>query len=123
MRVVIDKTKLERIMRRMPGTADDVLRKMAQDSQAEVVNNFNTQSPSPEGEAPGVDTSALKNSIIAEPKGTGWALHDGVEYGVHLEYGTATMAARPFMLPAVERVIANLPSDLAEAVYVDGDVS
>jgi len=123
MRVVIDKTRLEQLIRNMPTTSDQVVQKMVQDAQAEVVNNFNVQSPAPAGEAPGVDTSALKNSIVAEPRGEGWVLHDGVEYGVHLEYGTMSMGARPFMLPAIERMMNNLPSDLAEAVYIDGDVS
>ena len=123
MRVVIDTTKLNEIMRRMPGTSQQVVQKMAQDSQTEVVNNFSAQSPSPEGDPPGVDTSALKNSIVAEPRGEGWVLHDGVEYGVHLEYGTMSMGARPFFAPAIERMMNNLPSDLAEAVYIDGDVS
>lgn len=122
MRVVVDTNRLNQIMRDMPGRAEQVVQKLAQDAQTEVVNNFNPVSPAPPGEAPGVDTSALKNSIVAEPRSGGWVLHDGVEYGVHLEFGTSRMAARPFMLPAVERVINNLPPGLADAVYISGDI-
>lgn len=123
MPVNIDLTRLRQMQNMTPQRAGAVVRKLALDSQAEIVDNFNTQSPSPPGEAPGVDTGALRNSIVATKTGPfAWLLRDGVEYGVHLEYGTATMTARPFFLPAIERMIANLPTDLAEAVYITGDI-
>ena len=31
-------------------------------------------------------------------------LHDGVDYGVHNEFGTSRMSAHPFMTPAIEGV-------------------
>lgn len=111
MRIVVDTSRLDGINSRAMALA--VVQKMAQDTQAEIVMNFNTQSPSPAGEAPGVDTGNLKNSVVAVPRGgLSWAVVVGAEYGIDLEYGTSKMAARPFVLPAVKRMLKNLPKDL-----------
>ena len=59
------------------------------------------------GEPPAPDYGALKNSIkIRREKVGQWIVHDGVSYGIHLEFGAPRnkMAARPFMTPAVEKV-------------------
>jgi hypothetical protein len=52
-----------------------------------------------------VDTSALKNSILSESgmEGMLYVAQDGVEYGVYVELGTSKMAARPALIPAVEK--------------------
>lgn len=111
MRIVVDTTHLDGIKSRV--IAEAVVQKMAQDTQAEIVMNFNTQSPSPAGEAPGVDTGNLKNSVVANPRGAlTWVVGIGAEYGVNLEYGTSKMAARPFVRPAINRMMKNLPDDL-----------
>lgn len=48
-----------------------------------------------------VRSGDLRDSIEAVPLGPyQWEVHDGVPYGVHQEYGTRHMAARPFMTPA-----------------------
>lgn len=66
-----------------------------------------------------VDTGALKNSIIAEPENrTTWILHDGMQYGIHVEFGTTRMSAHPFFLPAVMRVKQSLPIELREMVRI-----
>jgi hypothetical protein len=31
-----------------------------------------------------------------------YTIQDGVEYGVHQEFGTSKMAAHPFLIPALE---------------------
>ena len=111
MRVVIDTRHLDGI--NSVAMADAVVQKMAQDTQAEIVMNFNTQSPSPVGEAPGVDTGNLKNSVVATSRGAlTWVVNIGAEYGVALEYGTRKMGARPFVRPAIDRMMRNLPRDL-----------
>lgn len=54
-----------------------------------------------------VDTGRLKNSIIIEPTffgATKYDVFDGVDYGIHQEYGTFKMAAHPFMRPALIQV-------------------
>ncbi len=48
-----------------------------------------------------VRTGRLKGSIhIERPDENTWLLVDGVDYGVHQEFGTAKMKAHPFMRPA-----------------------
>lgn len=118
MRVVIDMTRLQALERAMPGIAGQVVQKMAQDTQADIVNSFSPNSPSAPGDPPAVDTGNLKNSVVAVPRDAQtWAVLIGAEYGVDLEYGTGKMAARPFVLPAFERTVGRLPSDLAVEVY------
>lgn len=117
-KIVLDMKKLLEIEQQVPGRAAQVVQKIAQDCTALIAENWNSQQPSPPGEPPGVDTGALKNSVIAEP-GDGaltWVVHDGVEYGVHLEYGAGDMAARPWLLPAVEETARMIPPDLLKEV-------
>jgi hypothetical protein len=69
----------------------------------EIVESFGA-SPSPPGDPPGVDTGALRASMRWASVGEASAvIHDGVEYGVHLELGTERMPARPFVAPVFER--------------------
>ena len=117
--VILDMSKLLEIERKCGMKADEVIGKIAQDCERYIKEHFSTSSPSPAGSPPGVDTGALKNSILAEPGDDGWMLHDGVEYGVWLEYGTENMAARPWMLPGVEAVTNNLPPGLLKEVVDD----
>jgi len=119
MRVVVDVSALQRLEREMPGKAAAVIQKTAQDTQTEIVNNFSPNSPSDPGSPPGVDTGNLKNSVVAVPDSAPltWLVQVGADYGADLEYGTVNIDARPYVLPAVERVVNNLPSDLASEVY------
>lgn len=53
-----------------------------------------------------VDTGAYRNSITAESHMEGnmtFVAQDGVEYGVFVELGTSRMAARPALVPALEK--------------------
>ena len=60
-------------------------------------------------------TGALKGGIIAEPISKFlWWVHDSVEYGIFHELGTSRMKARPFMVPAVEKVRARFNQLIAE---------
>jgi HK97 gp10 family phage protein len=53
-----------------------------------------------------VKTGALKNSIHTEKvEENTYIVGDGVEYGIYQELGTCKMAARPFLIPALEKVI------------------
>lgn len=55
------------------------------------------------GEAPAIDTGNLAGSIEVEMDGPLTAVVTvGAEYGPFLEYGTAHIAPRPFLTPAVE---------------------
>lgn len=115
--VKLNKDKLRQLERESPGRAGKVIQKVAQDCETYIKTHMSSQSPSPKGQPPGVDTGALVNSIIVEPQGRDtWILHDGVEYGVFLEYGTVKMAARPFFLPAIEYIVTTIPDELLESV-------
>lgn len=56
------------------------------------------------GEAPAMDTGNLVNSIQYQmTSNTTAEVNVGAEYGVHLEYGTVNMGARPYATPAAEK--------------------
>jgi HK97 gp10 family phage protein len=63
-----------------------------------------THRASAPGEAPAIDTGALRNSVRAQRKADleWWVTTN--EYAAYLEYGTRRMAPRPFLRPAVEKV-------------------
>lgn len=69
------------------------------------------------GEAPATDTGQLVNSITTKSV-TRFASEVRVhsEYGMHLEYGTTSMDARPFMGPAVNTVRPSFEAACKQAV-------
>jgi len=57
------------------------------------------------GQPPMTDTGRLANNIYFERLGaTTAAVGSTLAYAVYLEYGTPTIAARPFFRPAVEEI-------------------
>lgn len=73
-----------------------------------------------------VDTGALRSSIqVDEPVTPDLAtVSVGVEYAVHQEFGTATLAAHPFLRPALDQhqaeIVAAVAAELAAAVDAVG---
>jgi HK97 gp10 family phage protein len=66
--------------------------------------------PSKPGDPPHVQTGVLRSSIKVEWDGERRVVvGPSVAYGRHLEFGTRKVAARPFMRPALMRVLARLP--------------
>lgn len=114
MRVVINTEHLDRLGKGLD--VDDLLKKLANDCEAHIKNNFSAQSPSPVGDPPGVDTGNLKNSIVARKRGKDWLVLVGAEYGMALEYGTRRMGARPFVLPAVRAMVNDAPKEMVKIV-------
>ena len=55
------------------------------------------------GEPPATDTGRLVGAIATEARGSTAVIEVRAIYARWLEYGTRHMAARPFMIPAVER--------------------
>lgn len=106
MRVVVNTQHLDKLVKGLDVMT--FLGKLAMDCEADVKNNFSSQSPSPVGSPPGVDTGNLKNSIIAVKRGKGWVVLVGADYGADLEYGTRKMGARPFLRPAVRRTVQRI---------------
>lgn len=94
--------RLELILRTTPENGERALRMVAEEMVTDIKLSFGT-SPSAPGEPPGVDTGTLKGGIMATPDGPGRILiHDQVEYGVYLEFGTERMDPRPWMTPVFE---------------------
>lgn len=55
------------------------------------------------GEAPATDTQRLIGSIRANVTGTSASVIVNTVYAAALEFGTSTIEARPFLIPALER--------------------
>lgn len=113
--VQLNMDKLLELERESHGRAAQIVQKMAQDCEALIGLSWNQQSPAPAGETPGVDTGNLKNDVIAVPADDddlAWWILDQSSYGIHHEFGTENMPARPWMLPAVEETAANVSPDL-----------
>lgn len=88
--------------------ASALIRAVGLEAERYVKQSFGT-SPSPAGGPPGVDTGALRASIHVEMTDALTALlSDGVAYGIHLEFGTTRMAARPFMTPVIPWAAQNV---------------
>ncbi len=68
------------------------------------------------GEAPASDTGKLVGSIVGDAQGLKGYVEARSVYAIHLEYGTRAMAARPFMVPALERNRARAGALITAAV-------
>lgn len=65
--------------------------------------------PSAPGQPPHVDSGNLKDSIRFDMTGQlEGEVAAAAEYAAYLEFGTAHMAARPFMTPAVDHVAGGI---------------
>lgn len=125
MTVHVDLSEMERLIREVPEQVSDFL-----DAEAEqMVNGIKLSFGSgPAGRAywrgnvvhvasapgypPNVDTGTLRLSIDWETVDQFTRrIHDGVEYGVDLEFGKTNMAPRPFMGPEFERARRRLAAD------------
>jgi hypothetical protein len=102
--VRLDTTGMDRILRETPGKLRRFLDQEAENVVNDIKLSFGT-SPSAPGDPPGVDTGALRASItwVAQGKFTRM-IHDGMEYGTYMEFGTEHIAPRPWLGPAMERV-------------------
>jgi hypothetical protein len=86
-----------------PGRLSSALEKLARDFGALWQSNIHA--------AGAVDTGAYVGSIEAERVSeTEWVVHDGVEYGIFVEFGTHRMAARPCAQPAIAQIQQAAPS-------------
>lgn len=69
------------------------------------------------GEAPAIDTSNLVNSGFVDPKAAAdYECGFSTPYAKPLEYGTPTLAARPYLRPSVEKHKPGFDRDIAKAV-------
>lgn len=114
-KIIVKYNNLDKIARRLPEATDAVIRKTAFDIAAyakDLMSGprhgriYGTHQASAPGEPPAVDTGNLKNSIgvelVAKAKAIVFA---AAEYASSLEFGTRRIAPRPFMRPAVEKIL------------------
>ena len=97
-KITLDTAVLDRITRELRPKAEQNIAKWALKIEGDTKTTIEAKKI--------IDTGALWNSIEAEPKQGNrmlWWIHDGVEYGIWQELGTYKMAARPFMLPSLEK--------------------
>ncbi len=73
--------------------------------------------PSAPGEPPRRRSGRLAASVFAQrdTDGLGAAVGTRLDYGTHLEFGTRTVAARPWLLPAFQAAQSNLRARFARA--------
>jgi len=89
--VRVDTRLLDKIIRQLPGALEDVLDVAA----------FNVEKKA-KFRVP-VDTGATKNSIaVSKPSRHSRSIGPSTSYAPPLEFGTARISARPFMIPALE---------------------
>ena len=90
-------------MKRADAIAGAAARNIEKRAKASMRGGGQPHVPSAPGEPPHIDTGALVNSIrVDKVKDALYDVQDGVEYGIHLELGTAHMAERPWLTPAFE---------------------
>jgi HK97 gp10 family phage protein len=66
-------------------------------------------------------TGALRDSIRAERLSSGeWVVVVGVDYGMHVEFGTMYMAAQPFLIPAAQRRFPYFEDDMRRSIVLMG---
>lgn len=64
-----------------------------------------------------LDTKALDKLIkTAGEEIKTYIVHDGVEYGIYVEFGTTRQAAQPALVPAFEENTKALPEAIGQAI-------
>lgn len=107
MSATLNATKLRNLRRIVQGgqLADTIPQRTGEAIEAHIQTHWSPDSPSSPGDPPAVVTGELKNSIRLIKVGKGhWRVVVLAEHGLHLEFGTSKMAARPFVSPAVEAI-------------------
>lgn len=118
--VRLDKTKLDRITRDLPGGADKLIGQITHEIQGDAQQSFGsgpdgqsytkgniTHVASSPGYPPNTDTGNLINSAFTKQVRRGmWQTGFMAVYAAMLEFGTPHIAPRPFLYPAVEKAKA-----------------
>jgi len=107
--ITIDTRIAEQMARDAPAWSLRALKKIGFDWVAYAQTHMTVSVSSPGG-PPGVDFGNLKNAINSYQSGAmEVTVEDGVPYGVHLEFGTRFMAARPWFMAALNAVYETIP--------------
>jgi len=101
----LDTRMLDAIAAGLDMKTDDVLQSVAFQVEAEAKKRAPRDPQRPPMNPAVPTTGALKNGIHTEKKKPRlYWVADSVNYGIFQELGTSRMQARPFMIPAVEKV-------------------
>lgn len=133
LEIKVDTKGLERIIQQEPQRVDRWLRGVASEMVSDIKLRFNSGPPgrrykrggkyhvaSSPGESPNSDTGALKASIRHTPAGNlKYHISASGIYGPYLEYGTARMAARPFMGPVFTDWQGKIEKDAKENLNLE----
>ena len=113
----IDTRVLDAIAKGLDKNSDQVLRSVAFQVEAEAKPRAPRDPERPPIDPSAPTTGALKSGIHVVKKKLGlYWVQDSVNYGIYQELGTYKMRARPFMKPAVEKVIQYL-ADLYRKLF------
>lgn len=113
VRVKLDKRALEAWARDLPANAEAALDTLA-DEGARYARSSMKPGPGPSkpGDFPNVQSGRLRASItVYTPAALRRRIASDVEYASALEFGTRTMAARPFFAPTLV-VVGKLAGDV-----------
>ena len=114
----LDTTKMDDLIRNIPARIDTFLAEASDEIVTEIQESFGT-SPSSPGDPPGVITGALKDSVEAMKDADGsFIVLVGEDYGRDLEFGTETIAPRPFMTPVFHSWERKFASKAASAEII-----
>ena len=112
--ISVNTARLDRLLAGLPVRTDTVIGKVAHDAVAKMAEHmdepksglvYGAHQASAPGEAPAVDTGALKSSLYAKRiRNAVWEVGAGMEYAPHLEFGTTRMAARPYFVRSLLEV-------------------
>lgn len=116
--VHVNKRLLVRTRADLEEQAGKLVRAIAEHGKEDIKANYTTDHvPSAPGEPPAVRTGALRRSTVTETQN---ALRTGIAkiligeyYAEFLEFGTERIAPRPFVRPAVERLVGEV-ANIAE---------
>lgn len=112
---------LDKLDRRMPGAANDMARRLAEETRDHIRENWSTFAPSSPGQRPAVVSGELDSGIDVVQTGmflfrSGWAVKVNPIHGKYLEEGTSKMAARPYLARSAMYVGNNLLKSEAKKV-------
>lgn len=98
-------SRIPKLVAEVTAKTELIVAKAAMDIQAHAQNR-----------AP-VRTGFLKGSIQAKrEKPLSWRVDVQADYGIYVELGTSRMAARPYLIPAVEMVRPSFLSAMSQVV-------
>lgn len=106
-KVATTANRIKLFQNKLTGSLDKAVLAVAEDVAAYARDSMEPGfgTPAPPGHPPNIQTGELHDSIQASLVGPGKAeVQVGADYGAELEFGSARVAARPFLTPAVDAV-------------------